>query len=318
MPTPEQNQALALGEIAHTVSSQNSSAEISTAKVEENWSVSDQINHYWSASPADQQTILDSIAHGIDLATRNEWNRFEHTLSAVGSFNTTFQDINVASTGIAMPRTLFAGGAIASILRTIGQNIKDDCLMARQYSKDDERIASHLRAKQLFFPRGFGISVRNEKKRRAFDAFCRDPQINVRKVVKDAITDWTITDNIVGVWNVQDGDVQWLTAMAAERCLYENYNGQERLTLVLDDAAMRELVTTFVNPGGPDQPGTTPNQQPRYPDRWKEAAKHGGILILDREQGDGWCVVTRARKYDGFARPSMRSVYFDLMIRVLL
>jgi hypothetical protein len=44
----------------------------------------------------------------------------------------------------------------------------------------------------------------------------------------------------------------------------------------------------------------------------------GGTLLLDREQGDGWAIVTRARLFNGFARPRMRSVYFDLMLRDLL
>jgi len=80
---------------------------------------------------------------------------------------------------------------------------------------------------------------------------------------------------------------------------------------------MREI-TSYINTGGPENTGVSPGETPQYPDRWMLAAKNGGTLLLDREKGDGWAIVTRARKFNGFARPRMRSVFFDLMLRDLL
>ena len=63
--------------------------------------------------------------------------------------------------------------------------------------------------------------------------------------------------------------------------------------------------------------GATPTAPTAKP-FWNDIAKNGGTLLLDREQGDGWAIVTKARKFNGFARPRMRSVFFDLMLRDLL
>ena len=305
MSTPEQNQALAVEGITQTVSEpQDVALSASEVSVSDTWKVPQLLNDFWSATQAEREQVLSKI---------------EHEVSAVGGFSTTYQDINVQSTGIAMPRTIMAGGAIASILRTIGQSIKDDIIMAQQYAKDDELVASHLRCKNLFFPSGFGVSIQNEKKRAAFKSFSRNPRINIRKVCRDGMEDWNATDNLVLIWSVDDAsnEVAFLTAMDPSRCVYRNHDGQDRLDVLLDNEAMREI-TSYINTGGPKQDGVSQGEIPIYPERWKEAAAKGGALRLDRSVGDGWAIVTRAHKYNGFARPAMRTVFFDLMIRDLL
>ena len=279
-------------------------SETSAERHNDQWKVPDYLNALSQASHKDREVILANL---------------EHELNAVGGFSTTFQDINVQSTGIAMPRTIMAGGAIASILRTIGQSIHDDIIMAQQYAKDDELVWSHLRCKNLFFPNDFDISLNHEdeKKRAAFKAFLRNPRINMKKVCHDAMTDWNATENIVLIWSVQKNEVVWLTAMDPSRCIYKNFNGQDSLDVLLDVDAMREI-TNYINTGGPENTGVSQGEIPQYPDRWKEAAAKGGALRLDRNKGDGWAIVTRAHKYNGFARPGMRTVFFDLMLRDLL
>ena len=304
MSTPAENQALALGDAAHVVSKPPDDIVLASSEisVSETWKVPDYLNQFFSATPTEREQILSNI---------------EQAVSAVGGFSTTFQDINVQSTGIAMPRTIMAGGAIASILRTIGQSVKDDIIMAQQYAKDDELVASILDTKDAFFSCGFGVSLQtdNDQKRAAFKAFKLRNQIG--KVEQDLMTDWNATDNTVLIWSVHGGELVWLTTMGAERCIYRNYNGQDKLSILLDNEAMREI-TSYLNTGGPENTGVAAGEIPQYPQRWKDAAKNGGALVLDRDQGDGWAIVTKARKFNGFARPRMRSVFFDLMLRDLL
>jgi hypothetical protein len=315
MPTPDKNQAPSTDQSAQSVSknypepqsrfsSITSSESLDFAK-SESWKVPDYLNAFWNAPPEQREQIIANI---------------EHEVSAVGGFSTTFQDINVQSTGIAMPRTIMAGGAIASILRTIGQSIKDDIIMAQQYAKDDELVASIIRTKNTFFSCGFDLTLqagggKDEKKKTLFKNFKLSQRIN--KVAKDILNDWNTSENAVLIWSVQNNEIVWLTTIGAERCVYKNHNGQDKLAVALDNEAMREI-TSYINTGGPENTGVSVGEIPQYPERWVEAAKNGGSLMLDREQGDGWAIVTTARKFNGFARPSMRSVYFDLMLRDLL
>lgn len=312
MVTPATSQAMQPEAPAQTVSrlplgpietpEPNTTALSAEVKASDKWAVPEYLNRFFNADPAEKEIILASI---------------ESELSAVGGFSTTFQDINVQSTGIAMPRTIMAGGAIASILRTIGQSIKDDIIMAQQYAKDDDLVASILDCKDSFFTCGFDLNLQSEKeaRRNLFGAFKQRHQL--QKVAEDLMTDWNATDNMVLIWSVQNSEVAWVTTIGAERCVYKNYNGEDRLAVVLDNEAMREI-TSYLNTGGPENTGVAKGEIPQYPQRWIEAAKNGGQLMLDRERGDGWTIVTRARKFNGLARPRMRSVFFDLMLRDLL
>jgi hypothetical protein len=280
---PEQNALVVSKKPLGPIPAAELSTEISAGK--DTWNVPDYLNKFFRAEPEKRELILEQIAHEI---------------SAYDGMN--YQDLNVGTSGMSTSRTNMAGGAIASILRTMGQGVKEDIRMALQYSKEDELVGSILDTKDSFFTCGFDIGLQgNDKKRTVFDAFKQRHQI--AKVEQDAMQDWNATDNIVLIWSVLNSEVQWITSMAPDRCVYKNQNGQDRLSFILDDATIMEL-----NSGSGIQ----------YPDRWKEAARSGGELKLDKNAGDGWAIVTRARKFNGLARPRMRSVFFDLMLRDLL
>jgi hypothetical protein len=288
MATPADNQALALGEPAQTIGQAQaddvlSASEISLSKT---WNVPDYLNQFFKSTPVEREQILANI---------------EQAVSAVGGFGVggvgTFQDVNLQT------RTMMAGGAIASLLRTIGQSVNDDICAAQRYAADDDLVTSILDTKDTFFSCGFGIGLQTDtdQKRGAFKSFNLRNQLY--KVEQDLMKDWNCTDNLVLVWSVQGGELAWLTSIGAERCIYENYNGAEALAVMLDSETVRGIKLA---------------QSSKYPARWLDAAKNGGKLVLDEEQGDGWAVVTKARKFNGFARPRMRSVFFDLMLRDLL
>jgi hypothetical protein len=236
---------------------------------------------------------------------------------------------------------LNAGRALA-LGRYLPCGLRDQIRMAQNWRENDELLESLISIKRKFAVVGFSMQTKQSKFTKEEQDTIDEHQeklddlvIDTRlyNVISDLFTDYFTTQNAVLYWRTKplqtDMPIQYepvsdslpnvydICSLNPADCDYKNSLGVDRLyvdiprelrerievalrKVVMADkiAAIAELVHSGVG------------------FKWIDAVKNGkSQVLLDRNDGDNWLVITDQRKHHGFKKPTMFNIFLPLNIR---
>lgn len=248
------------------------------------------------------------------------------TKPAVGSDDLRLQTAQFLGADIEQ-RAAAAAGALSLVHKqTATADLKSELKLADYYSTvGSELIQAICKTKRTFFSAGFQVQINKVEKSNS-DAMNKrmaefSQRHDIKQVAKDLIGDLVATDNTILTWRILGNDVEYILAVAPYRAQFLNANGQEVLRIDLSDE-VRNDINIYIQGGG------TPKGKkdiktgnllpPPYPEKYFDAVREGKPVELLNKDGEYWIVKTSGRKYSGLCRPSMRSVFHDILLRELL
>lgn len=185
-------------------------------------------------------------------------------------------------------------------------------------------ISSIINTKVDFYSAGFGVQL---QKPGEGSGAADDPlavgikafmlQHEVRKVCEDLIFDLAASNNAILVWaiakksnentGIKSGGIEYLMTIPAWRVSFQNFSGKEVLKVKLTSEMTTDILGYVAR-----------KEQPPYPQKYIDAAMKGTPVQLKNDDGEYWIVRSDAPKFSGLARPTMRTIFLDILMRDLL
>lgn len=217
-------------------------------------------------------------------------------------------------------RVAAAAGALQTVLKqTAATSIKEDISLALQYANEGgcDLVQSTCFVKKIFYSAGFSAQVNKVGKANSKamnDRISEAIQFHeLEQVAEDLIGDLVSCDNAVLVWSVQKRQVEYVMAVPPDRVEYANANGRQTLKITLAPdviADVQNYVTGKIK--------LKAGQKMPYPQKYIDAVKTGTPVQLSNDDGEYWAVKSNTRKFSGLARPRMKSIFLDVLLRELL
>lgn len=186
---------------------------------------------------------------------------------------------------------------------------------ALKHCEDDDLIQSIVETKVDFYASGFAFQIKpdnkNYKNRMVdrVDDMAREHDFNL--LAENLVRDYVACDNAVLQWAVEGGDLVYVQALSPARCKFSNALGKERLELTLSQETVTEINAAITK--------DPKNAARLYPQKYIDAVRKGtNVVELKNEDGEYWTIKSKARKFTGFAVPSMATVFWDILMRKLL
>lgn len=237
----------------------------------------------------------------------------------------------VASFSIGSLVALTRGNLKQLMMTLAPSGVRDQLQLARDYAAgDNDLISSIVTAKTDFYAAGFGVDVAapnpnyKGKMRERFDAVVSTgrwlgsrsipggPTCSIADAVSELIFDWNATDNAVLQWAVSGSKLLYVTSLAPHRVRYETGAGFERLFVTLSDAVVQRISACIAD-------RTLAEELKAFPAKYVNAVRTGQKEVeLKHADGEYWAVRTRGKVFDGLCKPTMSSVFADIVLRDLI
>ena len=163
-----------------------------------------------------------------------------------------------------------------------------------------------------------GTSGRSGKRLEAVRDFAEN--MRLERVAKELMKDWVCTDSFVLVWFVAKGNsgerVSSVIRVDPASVEYINAFGVDRLRVPLPES-LQTLITTATTQDKDD--ALAQLREAGLSEKYIKAIETGETTVeLSNEDGEFWYVGTDGPLFDGFAQPSMCSIFMDLEMRAML
>ena len=213
-------------------------------------------------------------------------------------------------------------GSLPQIIRTLTiRSAKEAITTALMYASGDEGddlVSAIIDTKRIFYAAGFDINVAPENKNYKnklnirIDEFC--DEFCIVDISEELIRDLCTTDNCILTWKVGDKGIEYVMSVAPNRVNFDNTVGIEILEVDIDQK-IADRIRNGLNGTKEQKKEITDN----FPEKYLEAVRTGKNSVkLRNEDGEYWVVGTTARRFTGLAIPSMKNVFYDIMLRRLL
>lgn len=209
------------------------------------------------------------------------------------------------------------GGQLQEMLKSmIPQSLREELVVAESYSSGgSELIQAICEIKQQFFVAGFDLQLKtkNEVYKESLNERIADVgrEQELYKVAEELIRDYVSTDNCILLWGIDGKTLKYVTTISPGRVDYQRAIGGERMLVEMDDETRIRIHRALMD--------RDTSALELYPEKYVEAVRVGKRwVLLDNKDGEYWIVRSNARRFSGLARPSMRPIFGDVLLRETL
>jgi len=209
----------------------------------------------------------------------------------------------------------FTGGSLSAAIKLIETSDKRECIARAQSNKEDDLIGAILDTKVDFYSAGMTVETTSGKGRKDEVKSRINKAVERYQLVKlgeELIEDWENCDNCILQWKINKGKIEYIHTIDPQRARYSNAIGHERLSVKISEEMVKHIQNEI-------QLGNEKELRRSVPEKYIKAVKDGTYEVtLSNEDGEYWIVRTKGRKYTGFAMPSQKRVFMDIILRRLL
>lgn len=210
-----------------------------------------------------------------------------------------------------------SGGQLKEILTMFcPKSLKQQIKLARDYARGDcDIIQAIVERKVDFYSAGFDVQVETGNKNnkgalnQRVDTFIYENKIP--KIVQELFTDRAATDNCILTWKADGQICEYVMTLDPSRVDFDNTLGNEVLSVEMDPDTVKAIRNML-------QDGKNGYEKAvaAFPEKFVVAVKKGDRFVkLSNEDGEYWIVRTTNRRFSGLARPSMYSIFSDVLLR---
>lgn len=194
--------------------------------------------------------------------------------------------------------------------------MKEELTESLKYADgDSELIQSIIQAKVDFYAAGFDLVLKpknseyKQSLEERIESMIRTHEI--RKVAAELVKDYCATDNCILHWKVEGNKLEYVTTLQPDRVEYSSTIIGEKLKIELDQDVIDQINALNLK--------SDKKELSKYPDKYVEAVIAGERYVeLRNKDGEFWIVKNTNRRFGGLARPSMRAIFFDIMLMDML
>lgn len=210
-------------------------------------------------------------------------------------------------------------GSFKELLRDlVPGSLKGQLEQAFSYAEgESDLVQSIIETKVDFYAAGFNVDVKpqNTNYKGTFQKRIRQVMRahELRKIAEELVKDFCAVDNAILHWKVTGNNIDYVTTLKASRVDYEISVGHEILKVELSSDVIKRIRDALADPKKHAEVLAA------FPAKYVDAVTKGlRIVTLSNDDGEYWIVRTKNRRFAGFARPSMYSVFWDVLLRDLL
>lgn len=222
------------------------------------------------------------------------------------------------------------------------KGLKEQIKKAQSWREDDELLESLIEIKKDFTIIGFSLQCRQSKfskeEQDTIDQFQETLdeimiETNFYKIVSDLLVDFYTTDNAILYWRSKPAssdiplsitpisellpNVYDICAINPGDCNYDDSLGVDNLYVDMPSVLYERIRFAINKLNVTDRiEAITSLIASGVGIKWIEAVKKGEKkVLLSKEDGDNWIVITKQRKHCGLKKPSMYNIFLDLQTR---
>lgn len=210
-------------------------------------------------------------------------------------------------------------GQLNSLLREVFPSSTKDAIRKSFAYADGEcdLIQDIIETKVDFYAAGLNIQIKTPNQNhkgallKRFDQVIRDHQL--RKVAEELIRDYSVCNNFILQWKVDGRELEYVTSINPARAEFGHGPGGEVLRVEIAEDVRRAITEAR----GDSRKMAAIKEM--YPEKVVAAVLKGDLsYTLSNSDGEFWVVRTNARRFSGFARPTLASRFGDIVLRRLI
>lgn len=210
-------------------------------------------------------------------------------------------------------------GSLKELLRSMMPgSLSAQLQQAIDYARgESDLIQSLIETKIDFYAAGFSIEIKppNKQNKAAMEERIDEAIASheLSKIAEELVFDISATDNAILHWKVDGGKIDYVMTLSPARVDYKNSLGVETLSVELEKETIALIYAALADKKKLAELKET------FPQKYIDAVRTGKRYVeLKNEHGEYWIVRTRARRFGGLAKPSMFSIFDDILLRQLL